>query len=239
MKNLGIVVLLVCVLGLAAMCWDLNAQVNEKELALIEQQAKVQETQNKVEELENKIEQVKNTLAEAETKEVEEIPAGKVDKKKFKVAAKGGFEYTKYAPEEKPQLGVVVEIDNGKAYVTVDSKNEMLQSFGGIVDLKNVKDVTDREITGFSAKPVEVFYGQFGHEVIDEVILFLMNDGTVEYINTADLLNNSDYKSQGKKENLSNVVKFDILSAWEEEGGGYVTTIAIDKDGYYYDLNEM
>lgn len=239
MKKLGIILLVICVLVLAVICGSLYSQVNEKELALVEQQTKMEEVQSEVKELEGKIEQAKNVLVENESTKKEEISEGKIDSKKFKVASKKGVVYSKDTPKEYATLGVSVKIDDGKAYVTVDAKNETLKAFSDKVNLNKVKSVTNKELTVFSAKPVEVFRGQFMHEVINEVFFFLMDDGTVEYIKTVDLLNNSSYKSQGKITGLSNVEKFDILSVNMVDGGGYETTVAIDKDGYYYDLNEM
>ncbi len=172
--------------------------------------------------------------------EIEEIPIGKVSKEKFKVCEDSDrFYYEKYEPMEFDDLGVKIEISNNKAYLTIDTQNENLSTMIDKTDFEKLKNVKNQEITGFSAKPTQVYYGEFGQDVIGRVVLFLMADGTVEYIEQMDMLENQTYKSAGKIKNLSDVKQFDVLSVSDTEGGGIVTTIAIDKDGYYYDLSEL
>lgn len=55
---------------------------------------------------------------------------------------------------------------------------------------------------------VDVFVGGFGQALGDEVALFLMDDGTVEYMPIRKAAVNQEYKSYGKIPGVEDVIKF-------------------------------
>lgn len=174
---------------------------------------------------------------EEKTAKVEKVPVGEVSKDKFKVCNDGDTMYYTKEEEQKIEKIVDVKIENKKVYLTIDPENEAVKSIIGRE--KQIKSVEDEEITGFSGVPEEVYFADFGQDIGEQKILILMEDDSVEYIDITDMLENQEYKSDGKIKGLENIQQFDLLSVSDTEGGGYVTTIAIDKDGYYYDINEL
>ena len=73
-------------------------------------------------------------------------------------------------------------------------------------------------------------------------ILFIMEDGSVEFVDSNKMLKLKNYESKGKIKELSNIVKFVHLNAQEfnENGegmGGWITVAAIDEEGYSFDLS--
>ena len=240
MKNFFNVIIIVCMILLIILYVKIISDIH----ILKSNSQEVELLQSQINDLKNIKKTESQNVIDDEDKEEEslinEIPIGKVSKDKFKVCNEDeNIYYTKedeFDEEELKIEGLDVKIDSGKVYVTIDGDNETLQS---ISENSNLKSVEDEEITGLSSEPSEIYYGLFGQDITDEVVLFLMEDGTVEYIKVADMLKTQTYRSEGQIEELSDVKKFDYLAVSDVEGGGYETTIAIDKNGYYYDLNEL
>lgn len=105
-------------------------------------------------------------------------------------------------------------------------------------------DENDKEIIkGFSGKVDEIFVAEMGQDITGTVILFLMEDGTVEYIGLRDLMQTNNLASRGKIKGLKNIIKVENVDAMQnvdETGGpGWVTTIAIDDTGAFYDISNI
>lgn len=241
MKKFFSVMIMICIILLIGLNVKIMFHLNEMNHKFEEKTDVLQsEIKDLKEQPVNETENNETVTKEPTNIEIEEIPIGKVSKEKFKVCVDSDTcYYEKDEPMEFDDLGVKIEISNNKAYLTIDTQNENLSTMIDKTDFEKLKNVKNQEITGFSAKPTQVYYGEFGQDIIGRVVLFLMADGTVEYIKLMNMLENQTYKSAGKIQNLSDVKQFDVLSVSDTEGGGYVTTIAIDKDGYYYDLNEL
>ncbi len=109
---------------------------------------------------------------------------------------------------------------------------------------KIADDENDKEIIkGFSGKVDEIFVAEMGQDITGTVILFLMEDGTVEYIGLRDLMQTSNLSSRGKVEGLKNIIKLENVDAMQnvdETGGpGWKTTVAIDDTGAFYDISNI
>lgn len=135
--------------------------------------------------------------------------------------------------------GLKIEIKNGKAYLTNDINSKDYKFMFSEINNKSIKN---KEITGFEAKIKEVYFAYMGNGDMAPFILFLMEDGSVEYINSRIMLKNEKYESEGKIEEISNIVKFETLNATDvdengEKMGGFITVVAIDEEGYSYDLS--
>ena len=79
--------------------------------------------------------------------------------------------------------------------------------------------------------------GQSGY---GNCVLFLMEDGTVEYMPLAYAIKNNDFRSYGKLEGVENVV--DIVTAYIAGGmgaGSGHTALVIQEDGTAYDIGEQ
>ena len=85
----------------------------------------------------------------------------------------------------------------------------------------------------------DVFISGAGQMLGSERILFLLADGTVEYIPVKEAVATKEIKSYGKLEGLSNIVKFyrgTVVQANSPAGGGAMS-YAQDADGNIYLLN--
>ena len=96
--------------------------------------------------------------------------------------------------------------------MSTDSENEMILAF-----LPNEKkDIEHEKITDFHTTIREVYYGYFGNGDMMPTLFFLMEDGTVEYVNAKEMIENKKYQSSGKIKNLKNIVAFADVSATDE-----------------------
>ncbi len=158
-----------------------------------------------------------------------------------KMKVKAGYS-SKYEKDEtdRGNAGLDIVIKEGKPYLSTDITNEAYK----LLFPKITKTIKEQEIIGFDKKVIEVKFAFIGNGDPVPIILFLMEDGTVEYIPSDKMLNNRKYESFGKIDELSNIVKFAnvILSEVNEDGenlGGIVTIVAIDETGYSYDLSQI
>lgn len=98
----------------------------------------------------------------------------------------------------------------------------------------------DEQTITFSQGVIDVFTGGFGQSVGGEVVFFLLEDGTVEFMPLHDALLNDRYESYGKVEGVENVVRLTTVGVnYQNYIGGHVTTIAIRADGSFYDLADV
>lgn len=107
----------------------------------------------------------------------------------------------------------------------------------GITDSSN--DIGEYAITNFSKKIVDVFIGEFGQAAGEETILYLMEDGTVEYTPIVKAKKSNNFASFGILNGVDNIVKFYSTSASVPNGSGYITVIAQKADGTFYDLSTI
>ena len=157
------------------------------------------------------------------------------DPDKMKISA-DDCEYTLLEEDEYDlsTLGLKTTIEDGKAFVSVKFSEDYTADLYGIDD-----EIVDQEITGFKSEPVMCFTAVEGNGLNAPVVCFLMDDGTVEMLDTKTAFKNEKYVSGGKIKGLENIVSFELVSVHENDGGGYVTTVAIDEDGYAYDIFEI
>lgn len=145
-----------------------------------------------------------------------------------------GYEVVESEPEN---IGIEITIKDGKPYITTDVKNEALAMMFPLL----IETVYDREITGFDGKVEEVYQAFMGNGDSKPVLLFLMKDGSVSYLKSSSMLENGVFEVEGKVTELSDIVKFQAVDAWDiDENGerlsGWRTVVAINKKGYSYDL---
>ena len=132
---------------------------------------------------------------------------------------------------------------NSKNQVQVEvtesyDENEPVASEDSIINNMKRKLGKTEIIKGFSNKIDEVEIGTLGQDYMSSVILFLMEDGTVEYISLMDLLQTNNLASRGKLPQLKNIVKLQSIDVSTEEAG-WMTMIAIDNEGNFYDISNI
>lgn len=111
----------------------------------------------------------------------------------------------------------------------------------GYPDKSIPNNKTFKEYQIIFEKNVEEIYGtilDFGADGI--VYLFLLDDGSVYYLTTTDIVQNQDFK-QKKIEDIDDIVKFVNIS-YQLEGDAHgrpPTVIAYKSDSTFYDLSKL
>ena len=235
MKKLVPLMIIICIIVLIATIVMMTSDITTM---LTSQEEKLSQMQNQVNHLENQIAEPKkeNTVPEPVVEKDIENTTPQFSMEKLTVALPDAT-YEMAAEATVAPLknsGITIEIEEGKVYVSTDAKNSQYQTL-----FPNIAEVKKQEITGFSAKPKSFEYAVFGQDINPPVILFLLEDGTLEYVKSLEMLQNATYGSKGKIGELTNIVDFAYVSVHENAGGGFKSTVAIDKEGFYYDLHEL
>lgn len=130
-------------------------------------------------------------------------------------------------------LGMTVDIEDGKAYISVKFVSDYTGEIYGIDE-----EVEREEITGFNGVPVMCFMAENGQDITAPRLCFLMEDGTVEYVDSKKMLKSKKYVSEGRLGDLEDIVAFEYVSVADADmpETGHVSSVAIDKSGYAYDI---
>lgn len=230
---LVIILLVICGIAFYLYQVDVSKKQLEKELQTTEDIWKLQtENAELKEKLENQVANKSDVADNTQNKTDVKFDSSKMKSDSTNVRYE---EETEWIPNSG---GLKIEIKEGKPFLTTDIEDEQYKFY-----FSEVKEqVKNKEITGFKSKVKDVYYAYMGNGDPAPMILFLIEDGTVEFVDSLKMLTNEKYESQGKIKELSNIVKFVHLNAQEfdENGegmGGWITVAAIDEDGYSFDLS--
>ena len=106
-------------------------------------------------------------------------------------------------------------------------------------DLTGVEDyVYENKQLTFEKEIKDIYFGGIGQDATGDIILFLISDGTVEYIPVYQALLSNGIEgltSYGVLPNITDVVKFYMVNASAGMSGS-VSILAQTKDGTLYDL---
>ena len=145
--------------------------------------------------------------------------------------------YTLTIPDHADGINISLDDTQMKATVSVN-RNLVNQSYAlGWVTATEDYVYEPHEIS-FDQKVVDIFFGGIGQGSSGDTILFLMEDGTVEYLplKKAYATNNKSLNSYGSLPGISNIVKFYSANANSQMGSG-ITILAQDNEGNLYDLS--
>ncbi len=138
--------------------------------------------------------------------------------------------------------GLTFSIENDEKIVKAQVRYDMLfpdkYTKEDIISGK-VKNYDDISLT-FDKKVESIFGGLFAADGVDGIVfLFLLEDGTLEYMKYSDIYNFQKFQHKPISE-VKDIVKFDniVLSKNEDTYSKY-TTIAYKMDGTYYDLSKF
>lgn len=138
-------------------------------------------------------------------------------------------------------VGTNVNVDSSQTKVTISINHYLVsQNYGlGWVTSSEDYNYEPHEIV-FDQKVVDIFFGGIGQDASGDTILFLMEDGTVQYLplKKAYSTDHENLKSYGTLSGISNIVKFYSADALAQMGGG-VTILAQDRNGNLYDLSSV
>lgn len=137
--------------------------------------------------------------------------------------------------------GINISLDATQMIATVSvNRNLVNQSYTlGWVTATEDYVYEPHEIS-FGQKVVDIFFGGIGQDASGDTILFLMEDGSVQYIPVRPAIstNLDNLNSYGALPSVSNIVKFYAANANRQLGSG-VTILAQDNDGNIYDLSSI
>ncbi len=126
---------------------------------------------------------------------------------------------------------VVVQVYEGDEKQALDSDDSYVKGMKREIGKPEI-------IKGFSCGVDEIELGTIGQDINGSVILFLMENGTVEYIGLRDLMQTDNLSSRGKMPELKNIVRLESVDASSSEAG-WATTVAIDTNGDFYDIGNI
>ncbi len=136
-----------------------------------------------------------------------------------------------------------VSIDTTGMVATISYNRATLSSTYSLEwDLTDVlEDTNESQTITFAQKVKDVYYGTLGQDVTGDILLFLMEDGTVNYIPVYQTLSTTGVEglvSYTSITDLTDVVKFYTVDA-TSDASGYVTVLAQTSNGSIYDLNQL
>ncbi len=152
----------------------------------------------------------------------------------YSVGGAGGLTGTSYVINEENPKEVKVEVNWGAIY------NE--GTFGSVWAEQNVakKDKVDTFKLTFDKKVIDMYYASFGLDATESKMIFIMEDGSLQYLADYDAVKNAKFDDV-KKIDIEKVVKFYESGSKEKDShiGGHITTLAQTMDGKIYDLEKL
>ena len=133
-----------------------------------------------------------------------------------------------------------ISLDETRKVVTLSYNRKVLSDTYTLNwDLTGVEDyVYENKQLTFEKEIKDIYFGGIGQDATGDIILFLMSDGTVEYIPVYQALLSNGIEgltSYGVLPNITDVVKFYTVNASAGMSGS-VSILAQTKDGTLYDL---
>lgn len=128
-------------------------------------------------------------------------------------------------------FGIYITISKtGKVEFSTEYDNSQFVDYGIVEKESDVKIKKNfaSEITGFDKKVIDVEMGCYGQTLEAVYVVFLMEDGTLEYATIENLVKNSAV--EGKVENVNNIQRMQRCSTW-----GYAV-MALDSNNNLYDI---
>ena len=126
-----------------------------------------------------------------------------------------------------------ISLDKDKKSVSLFLNYNELSEFDPKINKNNN---AQQEIT-FDQTVEDIVYAGFGQDATYETILYLLNDGTVEYTPLLKAAEDNNIKSYGKLGNLKDIVKFyKVTASPDSDFGSGQSYLAQSKDGSLYDL---
>lgn len=207
-----------------------------------ELQSKVNSLNENINDLQGKINTISETIDTNtninDNKSLEEANVTNTVNKKGLVG-KTTYEIGSTATDHIEGFDVIVE--DSKVYFKLTDK-EKIKSYSITDSTINREENKKEEITGLNGKVKKVYYYQVGQAVNADslAILFLMEDGSIEYISYKDALQTTNLSSRGEIKGLYNISDIYLASAreWADETGGpgWDSCVAKDSNNNYYSL---
>ena len=133
-------------------------------------------------------------------------------------------------------FGLYLSIREGKVYFTSEFEKEKWVEYEVAKDKNDVKVSKnfETEITGFDKKIIDAQISCNGHRISDCYIVFLMEDGTLEYSSIKNVVTN--LTTEGRVNIVSNIQRIYNCNVRWTDGGGKSSVIALDHENNMYDI---
>ena len=248
---IAILVIAVIVAGVMATYYGIGARNTD---------AKIADLENKLDEANNNLATTKAELAKSYTKindvkealgvseettttnttKTNEYKTPYVDFSKGK-CLNSKSQYYSFYPKKEVSFNndIVVTLDSNSNKVSIDVKKEHVKAFYGVEFVEDKK----YEVSNFSKKVSNIYICGWGHSVGNESILYLMEDGTIQYTKIEKALKENSFESLISVNNVINIIDIvpGTISYVEPENGGtgWRTFYGITSNGDYYELGDM
>lgn len=216
-KNVFIVVFVILTIILGCVCSYLFISLQNTKL----------EMNNLNENYEKKLSNLNEEKIETEKQKTLEIVAFDSNKSK----ANSNYEYKL---SSRSSRGIVAGLSNDGTTVSVYFNNETKKLFPNINESFLSQE---NKITEFADKVVDIQVESIAQYEEDSALIFLLKNKTVQYLTLKDMCVNGNFKPKTIT-NLSNIVRIDGASGTVKQSEGVEIPIAIDNEGYFYDLSE-
>lgn len=239
--SICVIIIVVLLIGCVCLYFKTTSVLNkldEKEYSLESSNKIISQLQNTITQKEggNIAQEVQNTTENTNSssdKVVNEIPSVVTAKKGISskdLTINSLFDEAHY---------LAANLEQGK--VTVWSKEDAEIFVGmGLVNDKNaskLKENESLELTGFSKKVIDLCVAPLGTSGSYEIVVLLMEDGTVEYADLNGLVTKGAVTENIKE--LKNIVKLQKGGIANNEGLGTKTMFAIDNTNTMYEIGEI
>lgn len=238
-KNVYITIFVITTIiaGCLAVYFGIDANQKKKEL-----EAKSAELQNSASNETSEISEDSKT--NVEIKEVEKIVEKygvlNVDTTNCLNKKDDTILYSKHYGIGQTSYGVIASLSGDYKTITVNVDLDKFKHFyGNVTDATGTKNETHT----FNKKVETMCIGGFGQSVQGETIFCIMEDGTVEYLNLNNAAKNNNFADFKQVSGVSNIIAIqtvNVRATVDSNGGpGWVTSIAFNKDGNFYDLGNI
>lgn len=241
-KNVLIVVLIITTLIAGGLAVYFGITGNQKQTEL---QAKIDKLNvQKETTVENNNEETENNKDNTSTNEEKINEKGIFAQMDAEKCINGGkdIKYKESISRSSLNNAITCSLNEDKKTATL---NLNVSEINNMLNLKVSENNAEITVNGFSNEILDIYIDNLGHQAPDsEIILFLMKDGTVEYLPIVKALekNSKSVKSFGKVKDVNGVVRLSTGNMDEYENGEisgrYSGPIAIKADGSFYNLCE-
>lgn len=254
LSTLFLILAIIAIIVMGFFIYKINNDKNAEIKKSTELQSQVNSLNGTVSNLQGKIDSISETInPNSSTKSEklknnnetssknETLEEANITNKINKTGLIGETTYEIEDPTIKHLEGFDIILENSKVYFQLTDK-EKIKNYS-IID-SNINRVEDKkeEITGFNGKVKKVYFYQVGQAVTPDslAILFLMENGKIEYISYVDALQTTNLSSRGEIAGIYNISEIYSASAceWVDKTGGpgWESCIAKDSNNNYYSL---
>lgn len=223
MKKFLIIICIILIISLGGACAYMFISLQNSKSEINNLNAQYEEKLSKL-----NVEQTETEKKET-TEETKKMEIVAFDKTKSK--ANSNYNYSLCS---RSCRGIVASLSNDGT-VSILLKNETKSLFPNMNESLLSKELL---VNQFADKVVDIQIVSIAQYESDSALLFLLKNNKVQYLTLKDICVNGNLKPK-TIDNLSNIIRIDGATVIPKQTSEpFNTPIAIDNEGYFYDLNE-